>query len=219
MTKKLLIQNMKNKNQISIYGDIGDYDYSVNDLKACLENCNSDEPLTIYINSYGGEISNGISMYNELKKFKDVTVYVQGVCMSIATVVAMASKKIVMNKGALFMIHKPLCLTYGNADDFKKSIEMLDKVEESILDIYSEHSKLDREQLAIFMTEEKFLNVEEAKEIFKNIVSEDEEEPDINDKGKINITLNVNTEELQNKLQKMKEEKEKEILLLEVETL
>lgn len=181
MEKKLTIKNISTKNNnssknaICIYGEINSYENSCEELKACLDNFDVNEPLTVYINSFGGEVSNGISMYNQLKEYKDLTVIVDGVCMSIATVIAMASNKIVMKKGTLFMIHKPLTYTVGNADDLKKDIEMLDKVEESILDIYKKFSALDREALSEFMKEEKFLSAEEAKEIFTNIVLEDEE--------------------------------------------
>ena len=115
-------------------------------------------------------------MYNELKKLKDLTVHIQGFCFSIATVIAMASEKIVMEKGSLFLIHKPLCMTYGNADDLKQTIETLDKTEESILDIYESFSNISRDELKEVMRNEKAMNGQEASAIFKNIVVEEDNE-------------------------------------------
>lgn len=115
-------------------------------------------------------------MYNTLKEFKDLTVIVQGFCCSIATVIAMASKKIVMQKGSLFMIHKPLILTYGNSNDLEKDIEVLDKIEEGILNIYDEKALISRSELKSLMEKETFLLPEEAKEIFSNIVLEEDED-------------------------------------------
>ena len=79
-----------------------------------------------------------------------------------------------MEKGSLFLIHKPLCMTYGNADDLKQTIETLDKMEESILDIYESFSNLSRDELKEVMKNEKAMNGQEASAIFKNIVVEED---------------------------------------------
>ena len=102
----------------------------------------------------------------------------QCIMSSIATVIAMASEKIVMDTGSLFLIHKPLCMTYGNADDLQETIETLDKTEESILDIYENFSNLSRDELKEVMKEGKAMNGQEASKIFKNIVVEDTTEED-----------------------------------------
>ena len=81
-----------------------------------------------------------------------------------------------MEKGSLFLIHKPLCMTYGNADDLKQTIETLDKTEESILDIYESFSNISRDELKEVMKNEKAMNGQEASAIFKNIVVEEDNE-------------------------------------------
>lgn len=177
MKKKFIVKNISkiNENAIALYGEVGE-ENSLDELKEILNLFDKEASLTLYINSFGGEVSNGISMYNTLKEFKDLTVIVQGFCCSIATVIAMASKKIVMQKGSLFMIHKPLILTYGNSNDLEKDIEVLDKIEESILNIYDEKALISRSELKSLMEKETFLLPEEAKEIFSNIVLEEDED-------------------------------------------
>ena len=183
MKKKLKIQNktsiIENKsNDIYIYGDISDWENSPTTLQDILKEIDAEQPVNLHIASYGGDVNCGLAMYNELKKIKDLTVHIQGFCFSIATVIAMASEKIVMDTGSLFLIHKPLCMTYGNADDLQETIETLDKTEESILDIYENFSNLSRDELKEVMKEGKAMNGQEASKIFKNIVVEDTTEED-----------------------------------------
>ena len=180
--KTSIIEN-KNNN-IYIYGDISDWENSPTSLLDILQEIDKEQPVNLYIASYGGDVNCGLAMYNELKKLKDLTVHIQGFCFSIATVIAMASEKIVMEKGSLFLIHKPLCMTYGNADDLKQTIETLDKTEESILDIYESFSNLSRDELKEVMKNEKAMNGQEASVIFKNIVVEEEQEENEEEKKK-----------------------------------
>lgn len=174
--KTSIIENKSN--DIYIYGDISDWENSPTTLQDILKEIDTEKPVNLHIASYGGDVNCGLAMYNELKKIKDLTVHIQGFCFSIATVIAMASEKIVMDTGSLFLIHKPLCMTYGNADDLQETIETLDKTEESILDIYENFSNLSRDELKEVMKEGKAMNGQEASKIFKNIVVEDTTEED-----------------------------------------
>ena len=191
--KTSIIENKSN--DIFIYGDISDWENSPTSLLDILQEIDKEQPVNLYIASYGGDVNCGLAMYNELKKLKDLTVHIQGFCFSIATVIAMASKKIVMEKGSLFLIHTPLCMTYGNADDLKQTIETLDKTEESILDIYESFSNLSRDELKEVMKNEKAMNGQEASAIFKNIVveedKEDEEEKQEQEQEKEDIELAI----------------------------
>lgn len=172
--KTSIIENKSN--DIYIYGDISDWENSPTSLLDILQEIDKEKPVNLYIASYGGDVNCGLAMYNELKKLKDLTVHIQGFCFSIATVIAMASEKIVMEKGSLFLIHKPLCMICGNADDLKQTIETLDKTEESILDIYESFSNISRDELKEVMRNEKAMNGQEASAIFKNIVVEEDNE-------------------------------------------
>lgn len=93
--------------------------------------------VDIFINSPGGSVFAGMTIYNVLKRLKGFkTVYVDGLAGSIASIIAMAGDKIVIPKNAFLMIHKPLCSCYGNADDMMKTVEILNKVQEGLLNVY-----------------------------------------------------------------------------------
>lgn len=108
--------------------------------------------LDIYINSPGGDVFEGQAIYNILKrksKTCSITVHVDGLAASIASVIAMAGDTVVMPKNSMMMIHKSSTFIYGNADELEKQADVLKKVDETIKNVYLEHSndKLDSETL------------------------------------------------------------------------
>lgn len=120
--------------------------------------------LTIVINSPGGDVFAGVAIYNAIKNRKDghVTVRVDGVAASIASVIAMAGDTIKMSLGSTMMIHKPWSMAIGDAEDLAKTIELLNKLEGSIVDIYADRTGLDKQKIAELLTAETWLNPEEA---------------------------------------------------------
>ena len=120
--------------------------------------------LTIVINSPGGDVFAGVAIYNAIKNRKDghVTVRVDGVAASIASVIAMAGDTIKMSLGSTMMIHKPWSMAVGDAGELAKTIELLDKLEGSIVDIYADRTGLDKEKIAELLAAETWLNPEEA---------------------------------------------------------
>lgn len=111
----------------------------VTDFLKEVENTNE---LNIYINSGGGSVFAGIAIYNLLKRYPgNKTVHIDGLAASIASVIAMAGDKIIIPSNAQLMIHKPLCGCCGNADDFLKTIDMLNNAQKSITAIYMENVK------------------------------------------------------------------------------
>lgn len=120
--------------------------------------------LTIVINSPGGDVFAGVAIYNALKNRNDghVTVRVDGVAASIASVIAMAGDTIKMSLGSTMMIHKPWSMAMGDAEELTKTIELLNKLEGSIIDIYAERTGLDKEKIAELLAAETWLNPEEA---------------------------------------------------------
>lgn len=132
--------------------------------------------LNIHINSGGGSVFAGITIYNMLKNhdgFK--TVYIDGVAASIASVIALSGDKIIMGTGSSFMIHKPL-LNYvgGNADDLRQMAEFLDKIQECIMQVYEENVREDVDIKIIedMVNEETWLTNEEAVEYFNVEIDE-----------------------------------------------
>nr|DAY54843.1 MAG TPA: Putative ATP dependent Clp protease [Caudoviricetes sp.] len=127
------------------------------------------EDIDIYFNSGGGDVFAGLAIYNQLKRYSGHKVgYVDGMAASIASVIMFACDELHFATGAQAMIHKPLCMAWGNADDFKEVIKQLDLCEDSILDVYEEHMKegVTRDKIKSFMAEEKWFSGAELAEYF-----------------------------------------------------
>ena len=100
--------------------------------------------INIYINSGGGSVMSGMAIYNMLKRHKGYkTVYVDGLAGSIASVIALAGDKVIIPSNAYFMIHKPWCSSMGNSNDLREMANTLDKIEEGIINVYSENLRED----------------------------------------------------------------------------
>ncbi len=98
--------------------------------------------LNIHVNSGGGSVFAGIAIYNMIKNHDAETVtYIDGMAASIASVIALASDRVVMRTGSTLMIHKPLYNLWGcyNADDFRKMAKDLDAVQACIMQVYKEN--------------------------------------------------------------------------------
>lgn len=92
-------------------------------------------PVTVWLNSPGGDCVAASQIYSMLMDYRgDVTVKIDGIAASAASVIAMAGTKVLMAPTALMMIHNPITVAYGNTADMQKAIEMLDEVKESIGD-------------------------------------------------------------------------------------
>lgn len=122
--------------------------------------------LTVTINSPGGDVYSGIYIYNELKNHEgNVTVRINGLAASIASVIAMAGDTVIMEQGSLMMIHQPHVMSAGNADEMRETAEYLDKVGDSLIDIYVSKTGLDRERIVAMMKAETWLDGTEAVEL------------------------------------------------------
>ena len=86
-------------------------------------------PVTVWLNSPGGDCVAASQIYSMLMDYRgDVTVKIDGIAASAASVIAMAGTKVLMAPTALMMIHNPITVAYGNTADMQKAIEMLDEV-------------------------------------------------------------------------------------------
>ncbi|WP_052193891.1 head maturation protease, ClpP-related [Cetobacterium sp. ZOR0034] len=123
------------------------------------------DELTIRINSPGGLVSAGIAIYNTLKNHKaKKIVEIDGICGSIATVIAMCGEKRVMNSATMFYVHNPLTMAFGGVKELEKSIERLNQIKNDVVQIYSDVTKLDKAELEKLMDEEPYLTPEQALE-------------------------------------------------------
>ena len=93
--------------------------------------------ITVWINSPGGDVFAAAQIYNMLMDYKgNVTVKIDGLAASAASVIAMAGTKVLMSPVAMMMIHNPATIAIGDTAEMKKAIEMLDEVKESIMNAY-----------------------------------------------------------------------------------
>jgi len=102
------------------------------------------QDVEVHISSAGGSAFDAIAIYDLLKKYEgNVTTYIDALAASAASIVAMAGKNVVMSKYALLMIHKPLVGSGGNADELLMDVQMLNKVQARLAQIYIDKTGLD----------------------------------------------------------------------------
>ena len=133
-------------------------------------------PVTVWLNSPGGDCVAASQIYSMLMDYKgDVTIKIDGIAASAASVIAMAGTKVLMAPTALMMIHNPITMAYGNHDDMQKAIEMLDEVKESIINAYEIKTNLSRAKLSHLMDTETWMNANKAIELgFADDILEDD---------------------------------------------
>ena len=123
-------------------------------------------PVTIWLNSPGGDCIAASQIYSMLMDYHgDVTIKIDGIAASAASVIAMAGTKVLMAPTALMMIHNPITLAYGNQYDMEKAIEMLDEVKESIINAYEIKTGMSRSKLSHLMDSETWMNAGKAIEL------------------------------------------------------
>lgn len=154
---------------INIYGDITFYPWTEKDVSAYnlskeIEGLDV-EQINVYLNSYGGEVAEGIAIYNSLKRHKAaVKTVCDGMACSIASVIFMAGDERIMNNASLLMIHNAWTYTSGNADQLRKEADDLDKISNLSVKAYMEHINISEEELKALLDAETFLSPEEALE-------------------------------------------------------
>lgn len=150
-------------------------DKAPQDVKDFLDQLENVSKINVHINSGGGSVFGGIAIYNMLKRFDaEITVYVEGLAASIASVIAMAGNRIIIPANAQMMIHKPSSFAMGNADELRKEADILDGCQKVILNTYMEHAKegVTEEQINDLINAETWKNGEEWQEYFDIEVSE-----------------------------------------------
>lgn len=116
--------------------------------------------ITVWINSPGGDVVAAAQIYNMLMDHNgNVTVKIDGIAASAASVIAMAGTKVLMSPVSMIMIHNPMTIAFGNREDIKKAVSMLDEVKESIINAYEIKTNLDRRKLSKLMDDETWMNV------------------------------------------------------------
>lgn len=125
-----------------------------------------DGDITVWINSPGGDCVAAAQIYNMLIDYPhNVTIKIDGLAASAASVIAMAGTKVLMSPVGLLMIHNPLTMVAGDSAEMQKAIEMLDSVKESIINAYEIKTGLSRNKLSRLMDEETWMDATKAKEL------------------------------------------------------
>lgn len=119
--------------------------------------------LTVWLNSPGGDVFAASQIYTMLRSHKGkVTVKIDGIAASAASVVAMSGDETLIAPTGMLMIHNPATAAFGNKEAMQKAIKLLDEVKESIINAYEEKSGLSRSKIARMMDEETWLNAKKA---------------------------------------------------------
>ena len=136
--------------------------------------------ITVWINSPGGDVFAAAQIYNMLMDYKgNVTVRIDGLAASAASMIAMAGTTVEMSPVGMLMVHHPSTAVIGNTKEMQAAIQMLDEVKESILNAYELKTGQPRQQLSDLMDAESWMNAKKALElgfVDKILFASDEEE-------------------------------------------
>ncbi|MEQ5184065.1 ClpP-like prohead protease/major capsid protein fusion protein [Providencia alcalifaciens] len=150
---------------IYIYDEIGGWGISARRFTEDLIALGNLSHINLHIHSPGGEVFEGIAIYNQLKNHNaSITVYIDGLAASMASVIAMVGDEVIMPTNAMMMIHKPWGVSWGDADDMRDYADLLDKVENVLLPAYMEKTGKTKEELEAMLSEETWLTAEECVE-------------------------------------------------------
>lgn len=150
-------------------------DKAPKDVQDFLDQLHGVKHINVHINSGGGSVFGGIAIYNILKRYDaEITVYVEGLAASIASVIAMAGDRIIIPANAQMMIHKPSSVVWGDADDLRREADVLDGCQKVILKTYMQHAKegVTPEQVNALIDAETWKDGEGWQEFFDIEVSE-----------------------------------------------
>lgn len=119
--------------------------------------------LTIRINSPGGDVFDGIAIYNRIKQLKmKKIVYIDGLAASISSIIALAGDEIVMGDGALYMIHLPWTMAMGNRMEIDSTVNLLMDIEEQMIGIYAKRTSMSRAEIKMALEATTWMGADEA---------------------------------------------------------
>ncbi|WP_254915723.1 ClpP-like prohead protease/major capsid protein fusion protein [Shewanella sp. Shew256] len=151
--------------ELMIYDEIGGWGISAQQFARDLKNLGKIGTITARIHSPGGDVFEGMAIYNMIKGHPAHKVcYIDGLAASMASVIAMAFDEIIMPENAMMMIHKPWGGTLGDADDMRKYADLLDKVEGNLVGAYQQKTGLPEDELHALLAAETWLTGREAVE-------------------------------------------------------
>ncbi|HCJ4349363.1 TPA: Clp protease ClpP [Listeria innocua] len=150
--------------ELYLYGTIGNGwfdDITSGNVKEFL-NTSDVSQLNVHVNSGGGDVFESIAIHNLLKSHSaKISIYIDGLAGSGASVIAMAGDKIIMPRNAMMMIHKAWTVAAGNADEFRKVANDMDKIDHAVTESYTGRFVGEREELVTLLTNEEWLTADE----------------------------------------------------------
>jgi len=161
----------KDSAEISIYGVIGGGFFSegitAKDFSKELKALGTEvKNITVRINSPGGDVFEGWTIYNLLAQHQaKITVHVDGLCASIASIIAMAGEKIIMGEGSQMMIHSAWCYTAGNSRDLLNTVERLETLDDQFIRTYANRTKRPKTEIEGLVYAETWFTADEAVEM------------------------------------------------------
>ena len=148
--------------EVTIYEEIGSYGITAKAFLDQIKNVGK-RKITLRINSPGGEVFDGLAIYNRLREHKGgVEVRIDGIAASMASVIAMAGAPVSMAENALLMVHNPSGLCAGNSGDMRELADMLDKVRGSLTSAYERKTGKTTEEIGAMMDAETWMTAQEA---------------------------------------------------------
>jgi ATP-dependent Clp protease, proteolytic subunit ClpP len=161
-----IVKNDDKNAELMLYGDIAESFWgdtiSAKEVTEYLADLDV-ENINVYINSNGGVVDTAIAINNALRRHKaKVTVNIDGIAASAATLITCAGDTVRMPKNALFMIHNPSTIAMGDSEEMRKQADVLEKYKNSITETYLQKVNIDKEKLSELMDSESWLSAEEA---------------------------------------------------------
>lgn len=167
--KYYFLESKNNVADLYIFGDITSWPWSESDVSASgivkeLQSLEVSE-INVHINSYGGEVAEGLAIYNTLKNSNmKVTTVCDGFACSAASVIFMAGDERVINEASLLMIHNAWTYTSGNAEELRKAAEDLDKITQASVNAYMSRVSISEDKVRELMDNESWITADEAVE-------------------------------------------------------
>ena len=149
---------------IDMRGPIGDFEggISADDFRDCLRGHEGSD-VTIHLDSEGGVVSEGLAMYNAIMQHDgEVTIHIDTLAASIATVVACAADKVIINSNAKFMVHRCWTMAMGNCKDFRSTADIMEMMDKDIAATYVDRTGMDEAAVIAMMDAETWLDADEA---------------------------------------------------------
>ena len=162
----MIFESNPEASKITMRGGIGDFEnhISADDFITVLGEHSGD--IEIELDSPGGSVTDGLAIYNAIRNYDGkVTIHIDTLAASIATVVACAADRVKINSNGKFMVHRAWTVAMGNCKEFRSMADLMELMDGDIADVYAYRTGKDKDELLAMMDKETWLSAEDAAEI------------------------------------------------------